>query len=412
MKTTYIIDPVDSLFFRQARPFSSGENAVGQHSVFPPAPHTVVGAIRAQWATQQGWKGRGSWDAAKPGLLNALGGDEQELVGLAFIGPELAALNSATVERLYPAPAALIGKKTDEKKTDEKKTDGCKHPMPAIPSDLVRLQPASQAIETDLGLVRLPVAVTPATDQTQGRKNLNDCYLTEAGLSVFLNGGVPDQTSHWYRHCLGLNLTTTETRVGNQIDRNTGRVLDGMLYSTNHLRLANDVRLIMEVDTSQHTNPMGISLVSPAHIALGGEGRAATITSTITSTATDEDALKPANLNEFTNGQYLVYVRTPIVLPDSDHGVNPLPHPSRPFAGLPGQVVSACLYPSQRYGEWLQQHGQRHSKTCSVIPAGSVIFMQTEQATDQTKDIAKLVANPVLGERISWGYGRVAIGRW
>jgi len=55
MKQHYLIEPVDSLFFGKPRAFSMGENSVGLTSQFPPAPHTVVGAIRAQWALQHGW---------------------------------------------------------------------------------------------------------------------------------------------------------------------------------------------------------------------------------------------------------------------------------------------------------------------------------------------------------------------
>ena len=56
------LTPLDTLFFRDGRPFNAGETGqmeVG--SVFPPSANTVVGCLRAAFARELGWDGRGSW---------------------------------------------------------------------------------------------------------------------------------------------------------------------------------------------------------------------------------------------------------------------------------------------------------------------------------------------------------------
>ncbi len=394
MKRTAIIDPLDTVFFRSARPFSAGENSVGQHSLFPPAPHTLVGAIRAQWAASQGWQGRGRWDDCQAGLLNALGGDDSELQGVAFSGPELVAQADTQLTRLYPSPAALLGKlHTDDGSVCH-----------TAPQKLVRLKPAETAMETDIGSVRLPVADGADSDTIVGRKNLNGRFLTATGLKVFLQGGLPSDVEHWYGHARRSSLIHYETRVGNQIEQQTGRVIDGMLYSTRHIRLADDIRLLMEVTAAE-----GIpGTDKPAHIAIGGEGRAASI-EYADEQQFDQAAHDPAfDVSDFASGRYLIYVRTPIALPTNQDSSRSVPRPGEPFGGLPGRVVCACLYPAERYGEWLQQRGQRPSKTHSVIPAGSVVFFES----GQVESILALQADCCVGERTTWGYGRIAVGKW
>lgn len=395
MQNHYLIKPLDTLFFGGSRPFSAGNNAVGQRSEFPPAPHTLVGAVRAQWAAQLGWPGYGSWDKA---LLAKLGGDNDQLSGLRFRGPELALLptestlnqttdqnkqNSATnvCQPLFPAPAALIG---------------VRQGIDSAPTHIARLSPCSEqhALQTDQGQMRMPIADIDENDTIEGRKTLAERYLTLTGLTRFLSGGVPDQAADWFNQA----ITHSESRVGNQIDVGSGRVNDGMLYSTQQLRLADELCLVLSL--AQHNSAM----TAPNSVALGGEGRAAQLIATDSLPEPDIDTSAAKQ-----SGHYLVYLRTPLLIPEQQA----LPYPGKPLLDLPGVVVSACLYPAVRHSEWLQQHGQRQSRSRCVVPAGSVIFMQFDPTNDAAQHrFANLQDTPTIGQRSDWGYGHIALGNW
>ncbi len=45
-----IFEPLDTLFFRDGRPFNQGEGNGGVESLFPPSPTTLVGAARVALA--------------------------------------------------------------------------------------------------------------------------------------------------------------------------------------------------------------------------------------------------------------------------------------------------------------------------------------------------------------------------
>ena len=59
-------DPLDTLFFRDGRPYHQGElSQAGVASLFPPFPSTLVGAIRAACARALGWTS-GNWERPYP----------------------------------------------------------------------------------------------------------------------------------------------------------------------------------------------------------------------------------------------------------------------------------------------------------------------------------------------------------
>ena len=94
-------DPLDSLFFRDGRPYTKDESEqVGVASQFPPTPATLVGAVRAAAARGRGWDGHGAWSDDIKKVL----GDGESLGPLRFRGPVL--IRGGDV--LFPAPANLM----------------------------------------------------------------------------------------------------------------------------------------------------------------------------------------------------------------------------------------------------------------------------------------------------------------
>ncbi len=359
-----IFEPLDTLFFRNGRPFNQGEGTAGVESLFPPSPLTLVGAARAAWAKNKGWDGRSKWSDS---IRGQLGGDGEELTGLQFKGPVLYREN----EPLFPAPALLLGKVAG---MDQ-------------PEKVVRLRPDDSKLNSDLGPVQFPVPEVDSTDLVEGRKLLAGWWLTQSGLKKVLAGSVPAPNDFVHQK----QLWSMEPKVGNQIDEKTGATVEGMLYSTQHIRLKKDVGLSLSVEGDLADFPQAVQ------IPLGGEARSCWMSSR------DPRPLLPAASVLEKDGilRYAIFVLTPI---QTD---NP-PVPGEPFEGLPGRVISACLPRPQRWGGW-------DSIKFEPLPmkphlaTGSVVFVEAD-ASDRETVLGLHGIN--IGERASWGFGMIAIGQW
>ena len=165
--TVIRFEPLDTLFFRDGRPYNQKEqNQAGVNSQFPPAPSTLVGAVRAACARTMGWE-QGAWS----GEISEQLGDGDNLGPVHFRGPVL--LRDG--EGVFPAPANLLAKLTPGSVP--------KHPTILTPTDI--------GTACDLGTdARLP----SANDATEGTKLLGEqgWWLTSRGLEMLLEGISPD----------------------------------------------------------------------------------------------------------------------------------------------------------------------------------------------------------------------------
>lgn len=362
-------DALDSLFFRDGRPYTQGESEqVGVVSQFPPTPATLVGATRAAIARALGWDGRSGWgDDIKPLL-----GDGEALGVLTFRGPVLLrdADPSRDADLLFPAPANLMRRESD------------KHTALLQPGPLRHC---------DLGpAVRLPAL--PADAQSQGWKPATGTWLAGAPFEAILQGQAPvpddlvDQDELW-RH---------EARVGIARNETTRTTEEGALYSPQHVRLQARTSLGLWVE--------GLPadalerLARTAH-PLGGESRSAWISSA--GHAPNPPAM-PSKM--YRNGETLCY--SVVVL--SPLPLTPALQPGQPVADLPGTLVSACLPRALMLGGWDSVAGRPLPLKPHLAP-GSVLFMQAPAS--QEKPIRSLHLN-CIGQRPAWGYGWIAIGTW
>ena len=175
-------DPLDSLFFRDGSPYQKEEtNQSGTASMFPPAPPTLVGAIRAACARALGWKS-GNW--SKNEEIRTQLGNGEDLGPLRFRGPFLVRCKSSPetiddkTDLLFPIPANLIGKieKLNDKPGNENDEPTVKFPT--------LLSPSTNALRCDLGnKIRLPRLPT-AANTAEGVKLLYEkgWWITAEGL--------------------------------------------------------------------------------------------------------------------------------------------------------------------------------------------------------------------------------------
>ncbi len=360
-------EPLDSLFFRDGRPYDQGEHGQADvASLFPPPPPSLVGAVRAAGARALGWKS-GHWNEAVRRRL----GDRESLDPLRFRGPLLIRNHGKANTCLFPAPANLVGR--SESGTIE-------------PESLSLLYPGTSGARCDLGEnVRLPSAERIA----EGAKPLcrNGWWIAREGLERILQGEPPrpDELVHRSR------IWREEPRVGIARNPETRTTGEGAMYSPRHVRLAAGIALALEVDNLP--SECRSFLESGPH-PVGGESRMCWM-------RLDDCGLTLPKSPPWPNANGRIRYSITILTP-ADTAKPPLPG-DLDYAGLRGKVVSACLPPPVVIGGWnSEKRTPLPLKPC--LAPGSVIFLETDAAIPEP--------GAIVGERTNWGFGLVAVGAW
>lgn len=390
--TLVCFDPLDSLFFRDGSPYQQGEtNQSGTASMFPPAPPTLVGAIRAACARVLGWKS-GNWCENKE-ICKQLGNGEDFLGKLHFRGPFLVRCKSSSsevagdkTELLFPAPANLIGK---IKKPDDK--PGNENDKPTVES-LTWLSPSSNALDCDSGSARLPKVVANPRSEDAILLYEKGWWITAEGLEQVLQNKRPDE-----KHLVHQNqLWSKEPRIGIARSDDSRTTKEGAMYSPSHIRLKKGVSIAMEVGgLSQKCKEALPTQPQP----VGGESRACWL-------RLCEYSLPFPKLPEWNTAEETLHYTATALTPVA---VSKPPTPEEEnYAGLPGRIISACLPRPMILGGW-------DSLECKPLPLkpylapGSVLFL--EAGIEYIKEV-KALHNNTIGDRTNWGFGLVAIGIW
>lgn len=365
--------PIDTLFFRDGRPYHQGETTQNDvPSQFPPSPSTLVGAVRAYYARSLGWDGQNGWSED---IIDKLGNGPY-LNGLKFKGPILYQ-NDAP---LFPVPYCLMGKLPDDPEGDNK------------PTNLNFLRPGA-ALRCDMGMeVRLPTLPNGAGE---GLKTLEKWWIKKPGLKQILDGKLPEPES--LIHCT--KLWSLEPRIGIQRDEKTRTTKEGAMYSPRHIRLCSEVKLNLFASGLPELN----GLSNPSTITpVGGESRACYLD--INDSKPDDFIPNRSDLKPLDGMiHYSIVVLTPLGLPNGD-----IPSPNKPFLNLPGALVSACLPRPQRWGGW-DSVKRMPLPLKSYIPPGSVFYFK---AKESEKVAIENLHGTTIGKCQDWGFGLIIIGTW
>ncbi len=223
--------PWDSLFFRENRPWVAPGGA-GLRSHFPPPAATVAGAVRA------------ALDQAA---------DE---TGIRMRGPYL----SRDGEALYPSPASHCIVQSPQ--------------GAGLTPVLARRFPGESPVQTDLGRVLLPQNVSPGF---RAPEDVENHWMTVGALGKFLAGQIAPNV-----HAVALeelihqdNLAIPDIRVGHRRDPATGAAEEGLLYNTQHVRLAHGLEVSLAVQVSRQRSLQLQQQSWSKNARFGGEGRMA-----------------------------------------------------------------------------------------------------------------------------------------
>lgn len=365
----YKLTPVGSWFFRDGRPYNQGESTLADiKSLFPPFAVTAVGAIRASFARDMGWNGKGDW----PSEIKAKLGNGQELAPLSFRGPYLLREKEGGSDFLVPAPLHLLGK---ESESDESKWE-----------ELCLLRPGEE-VDCDIGDgVRLP-----SSKDAQGKKSLFGSYLTLKDLEVVLTGGDLSKISP----IKAKDLWDFEFLVGIARDFKNRTALEGLLYSISRVRLMQGVSLAVEVDGIE----AGLDLQSI--LPFGGEGGLA-YADMMDGTIKIPDA---AELIPSSDGN----IRFTVTHLTPAHFKCTWPGPGEEVPGITGsRVVSACLERPVWIGGW-DSVNREPLPLKPFLPGGSTWFCEADG--DRAEEIRK-IGGKKIGEYCEFGFGEIAIGSW
>ena len=351
MYSAFVIRPVDTLMFRDGRPFNQNdEGASGAESLFPPPLPTLVGAIRAGIWKQIG----GAFPTGVLGNGVDWQSDETKLEPLSF-GPVL--LGNAG-DLLFPAPAHL-GR------------DGGGNPV-------LLTVPESAAFESDLGgQVVYPTEPKGVT----GFKTAEDDWVTVAGMGAILTGHTPGKGDV----IKAKDLFERETKVGIGIDHTDRIVNDSQLYTASFLRLKQDVEFVLPCAGIPDDTP-------PFSQRLGGEQRHAQFRLNAFSWSPELVRERPSNK------RYIAVTTSATFLKDE-------PQPGSSFPELPGVIKTAAIPKPVTLGGW-DSRSRGPLPMRPIVPAGAVFFMECEDGQTPPK-------GPVqIGGAQKWGFGYCLIGTW
>lgn len=416
MKTTLTVrfEPVDTWFFREARPHDS-VGASRLQSQFPPPRGTLAGALRARMGDALGidWKkhSSGGDNSEQYGYaLSDIIGDGEHTGLFEFASMQLWRKNKQQKnERLYPAPALLLKPKVPES------------PGQDTSSNLIRLQ-AGSAVICDLserdehGTGKLAGVVIPEIPPgvAAGAKPLDGHWLTESGLNNFLIAKLSATEDVVSMD----DLFSTEPRLGIARDNQTASVLTGKLYQTEHLRFTADLTLSLTLTLpTQLADVLKNSIKQQPMQRFGGEGRMAALH--VENVA--HNANKPPKATNQTRGLMLMLQSDAAlessILPGFEVAFEPQKNgtPTQywhgELNGIALRLISAAIPKAVRKGGWDLQKRQPRAMR-SLIPAGSCWLVELTNPEQSLSGAIDALNGLSLGDNTLNGQGTLICGLW
>ncbi len=365
MSILWSFKPVDSCFFREAKPFNASEGGF-LNSQFPPPAQTLIGSFRNTIGETIGvnldWKDYGK---NPDNSLRKVIGAPDNLAPLSFSGPFI--LQDG--RRLYPAPLHLLYKLDDNQ------------------YEWAHLQPGG-TVTCDIDNVALP----EVAGKFDGGKLPENVWLNETDFNIVLGGGLPTGGIK------ASELVSDENRAG--IGRNNQRstVEEGLLYFVRHLWLDDKVSFGINVNGL----PDSVTLPEKILTRFGGEGRLAELSNngaqlTFPVTPHPTGCEKGLILTLLTHGDFSGKPEPDWAAINTEYGENL-------------SLKSACIGKPVREGGWDYAGNKPKPKPLkSLVPSGSSYFV--EVTGDITQAIDALHGKKI-GNRTEFGYGEIAVGLW
>ncbi len=353
------IEPVDSLFFRDARPFEPASRGVSGL----PLPQTLAGAVRSLLLERHGVAFRGLGERMKKGgsFAEALAGFGSEAAGIASVrirGPWFT-LNG---EALTPMPANLRRAKREDKTEEQDRDEPCVFRLDPLKSPPPGWRPETPGM--------LPLWRYGRED---GEAALD--FLKPSGLRRFLEGGVPEPCEL----VPAKDVYEFEDRTGIGIDPEKNTAAEGVIYGIRMLVLKSEAGLCAELSGPAAT--LAPLMAEPLLMKFGGESRQVIVRA-------ERRGLDWPNVLRVSGKGRLALLTTPAWF----NGWKP-----------PGtEPVAAAVSGHQAVSGWDLAKG-RPKPNRFMVPAGAVYFFQPDTPVPDVSG---------GGEDASVGCGCLLEGNW
>ena len=376
------LQPNDTFFFRDGRPFTKGGQSEG-HSIFPPLPSTVLGALRTAYIAEFG-------DLSlfySGGMQDIIGTPESLCDAIRLRGVFLASSRDNRLEMFFPVPLDLIYKKSDEQNRD-------------IPLHL--LAPTSKNFASNGRIDNLLAWSTPESIDSDA-----DGLLRLGAIRRYLQGNannllLTDQAT----------LVERETKTGITRSTDTLSSEEHMLYRINMSRFKNsdgNYGFIVDYECREVLSETG------GLLKLGGEGKSFVYghgNFDINLLSSHLESVKTAIQS---TGRFKLYFATPTIF---QHGWLPSwldsdtlsgEYPMGDTSPILLKLITAAVGKPIPIGGWNMAKGEA-KPTHRAVPAGSVYYFELSDRNRIDDLIAAFHYKNISDERSEEGFGLALIG--
>ena len=378
------LQPNDTFFFRDGKPFTKGEQSEG-HSIFPPFPSTVLGALRSAYIAEFG-------DLSlfySGGMRETIGTPKSLCNAIRLRGVFLADNRGNRTEMFFPAPLDLIYKKSDKKRIGNAPrhlhllTPKPRHSASNGAIDYPLTWSTSEPIDSDAdGLLSLGAI------RRYLRGNDNNLQLTDRAT-----------------------LIEREPKTGIARSRDTLSSEDHMLYHIDMSRFKNsdgNYGFVVDYQCPKNLPQKGL-------LKLGGEGKSFVyqgITLDMNPLSSHLEAVRTAIQS---TGRFKLYFATPTIFQQGwlpswlDKDTFSGAYPMEPAAPISLKLITAAVGKPVPVGGWNMAKGQA-KPTYRAVPAGSVYYFELLDRDRIDDLIVAFHYQNVSDERSEEGFGLALIG--
>ena len=380
------LQPNDTFFFRDGRPFTRGVQSEG-YSIFPPLPSTILGALRTAYIAE--YSDLSSFYAGG-GEIEKMIGTPDSLGSLQLKGFFLADKNS---EVYFPIPLDLVVKKNEK--------DNVLYTLACYPETLHFLSNA-------------PLEYHLKWNESEDVESDTSGKLTHAYLKQYLLNRQKN-----FRYTSQEDFVCEEPKIGIQRNRKTLAAEEGMLYRINMSRFKSrplgmsELGFVVDYQCKQKLPKKGLKGL----LKLGGEGKSFTYEQSCLNPnpfATEEDrvVLKEAIR---CSGAFKLYFATPAIF---DRGWLPkwidkktyqAQYPVLGPDSLSFELITAAVGKPISIGGWdMKKNTPKPARR--AVPAGSVYYFKVLDSNSADAIVDTFHYQNISDYQAKEGFGLCFIG--
>ena len=376
------LQPNDTFFFRDGRPFTKGEQSEG-HSIFPPLPSTVLGALRSAYIAELG-------DLSlfySGGMRDTIGTPESLCNAIRLRGVFLADNRGDRTEMFFPLPLDLIYKKAEKEDN----------------STALHLLAPKRRNFASTGTIDYPLTWWSTSESIDSDA---DGLLRLGAIQRYLQG---NDTS--LRLTDRATLIEPEPKIGIARSRVTLSSEDHMLYRIDMSRFKTrdgNYGFVVDYECPENLPQKGL-------LKLGGEGKSFAYQNIVSDGNPLSSHLETVTAVIQSTGRFKLYFVTPAIFKQGwlpswlDKNTFSGAYPIEPAASIPLQLITAAVGKSVPVGGWDMAKGQA-KPTWRAVPAGSVYYFELLDRDRIDDLIAAFHYQNISDERTEEGFGLSLMG--